>query len=292
MSSILSSNDMVESISSDFISFKDCPNHCIDGKIFDPFTHKKVICEYCANKRKEFVKNSLVDKDTNKSLYELLDLPASYTGTEFSTDLVIPKFARKDIEQDSLDVVFNKLEELMTNISIGILSDYSILFNLGKKANEINFIYPYLMKGYIAGRSLVPLINASDLYLLRLNYEGYNSDIKLGKNYKYNDILTRDLCVIVIDAGATYISLNSVKGVMQLRAYNQKSTIIFTNAWGTQVKDLCADNDYNCLNLATLYSVKYKNDDSNTVLDNYSTSINSNMSSQDLKNLMLAKNSL
>ena len=64
---------------------------------------------------------------------------------------------------------------------------------------------------------------------------------------------------MVIDAGATYTSLLAVKGLVQLRAQKLKPTIIFTNQWNNYVRDICSEDDYECYNLATLYSIEYKN---------------------------------
>ena len=44
-----------EEINNDLVSFKDCPNNCIKGYIFDPYKHKKVICTYCEEKRKSLL---------------------------------------------------------------------------------------------------------------------------------------------------------------------------------------------------------------------------------------------
>ena len=303
MSNILNSNSGVESLSENLMSFKDCPNHCVDGKIVDPYTHKRMDCPYCAEKRKKFAKGDLKDKNTDKTIFELLDLPASYTGNEFSEELVIPEFAKKSMTNDSVDKVLTKLRELITDISIGNLPSCSLMFNLGKKSNEINFIYPYLIKGYVSGRSLVPLVTLTDLCQLRLEFEGSTYSVHLNKTYNYNDLINRDICVVVIDAGATYTSLLAVKGLLQLRAQKMKPTIVFTNQWNSYVRDICSEDDYECYNLATLYSVEYTNKEKDTdVSSTISQAQNQmsvtpqsrgfGMSSDDLRNMMTAKNSL
>lgn len=300
---ILDSNEMTENPSDNLMSFKDCPNGCIDGKIFDPYTHKSKICPYCAEKRRKFARGDVTDKSTGKALNELLNLPMSYTGNEFNEDLVIPEFAKKELTDESMDNVLAKLRELVTNMSIGKLPDESLIFNLGKKSNEVNFIYPYLVKGYIAGRSVLPLVNAIDICYARTGIESNYTSSDLG--YTYKDLLDRDVCVIVIDAGATSTSFNAVKGVMQLRAQRLKPTIIFTNSWSYLSKDLCTERGYSCYNLATLYSVEYKepeiiNKDDNqqrVVQASYSvdqgrSGLGYGISSETMRNLMTAKNSL
>lgn len=303
MSNILDSNTRVENLNSNLISFKDCPNKCVDGKIVDPYQHKKIPCPYCAEKREKFAKCDVTDRLSGKTLSEILDLPVSYTGSEFNEDLVIPEFARKNMIPESVDCVLKKLRELITDITIGTIPDHSVMFNLGKKSNEVNFIYPYLIKGYIAGKTLVPLVNAIDICRLRMIYEGSLSSADSDKTYTYKDLLTKDLCVIVIDAGATLTSINAVKGVLQLRAQKNKPTLIFTNSWIKGVKDICCDFDYKSYNLATLFSIEYKNNgkeldeivSNETVINQTQPTTQSRgfgMSSDSLRSLMTAKNSL
>lgn len=300
MSNILSSNLGVEDLSGNLLSFKDCPNHCVDGKIFDPYLHKKTLCPYCAEKRKNFAKNNITDKDSGKTISQILELPVSYTGNEFNEDLIIPAFERKKMVESSVTTVLDKLRSLITDITIGTLPENSLMFNLGKKANEVNFIYPYLVKGYIAGRSLVPLVTLTDLCQLRLAFEGSSYSTNLNKSYTYNDLINRDICIVVIDAGATHTSLLAVKGLVQLRAQKLKPTIIFTNQWNIQVRDLCAEDDYASYNLATLYSIEYTSstesgtEASNSVSQTSPTykSPTFGVSSSELRNLMTAKNSL
>ena len=303
MNNILDSGTREENVSEDLISFKDCPNKCIDGKIFDPYTHKKTLCPYCADKRMRFARGDLKDSGTGKTISEMLNLPTSYTGNEYEEDLVIPQFARKELKDDSVSLVLTKMRELMTGMSIGKLPECSIMFNLGKKANEANFVYPYLIKGYVAGRTLVPLVSLPDLCQLRLQYEGSPFSVGIHKGYNYNDLIERDVCVIVIDAGATNVSLLAVKGLMQLRSQKLKPTILFTNSWNKYVRDLCSEDNYKCFNLATLYSVEYgktMQDNAEAVLDEkvssntVGTDLNSSheMSSVDFNKLMTPKNSL
>lgn len=241
------------------ISFDDCPNKCKDGKIFDPFKKtgsKWKPCPYCAEKRKEYASSDLKDAKTGKTLSETLNLPRSYTGNEFNEDLVLPAFARKQLKPDTVDGVLTKLRQLMTDISIGSLPEESLMFNLGIKSNEVNFVYPYLVKGYINNLKVSPLINPIDLCRARLEYEGSISDDSVG--YSYRDLVESDVCVVVIDAGAVRSSILGVKGLMQLRAQKLKPTIIFTNKWDKYITDMCSEDGYSSYNLATLYTVEYK----------------------------------
>lgn len=294
MEKIFKSDTGVELSLDNLFSFEDCPNHCVDGMIFDPYKHKRIVCKYCADKRLKVAKNDIRDKNTGKTISELLKIPVVYTGNEFSESLVIPEFSRKQMTEESVSNVLTKLRELITNISIGLTPDCSLLFNLGVKANEVNFIYPYLIKAYIAGKSLVPLVTLTDLCQLRLLYE-----TQLGVSdkwgYSYQDLLERDVCIVVIDAGATYDSILAAKGLLQLRAQKYKPTIIFTNKWNKYVKNMCAEEDYKGYNLATLYSIEYlKSDDiqENTLMSASQDNQVFGTTPEALRSLMTAKNSL
>lgn len=235
------------------VSFKDCPNKCRDGYFIDPYKHKRIPCSYCSSKREQVVKKGLQDKDTHKSITELLNLPNSFSGINFDADTVIPNFMLKKLEEGSVLEVKEKLRSLIQDISVGVLPITSLMFNLGSKASENNFICPYLLRAYNSGKSVVPMLSLPELCELRNNMElGIKTD-----ELSYADLVSREVCIIVIDTGATKGSINAVKGLMQLRANKELSTIIFTNAWGYSVLELCSEDDYESKNLATLYSVKY-----------------------------------
>lgn len=280
----------------DGLSFKDCPNHCKDGYYVDPYKHKKILCPYCSDKRKEAIQYGLQDKKTNKSIEEILNLPSSFSGINFSVDTVIPNFMLKNLEEDSVVQVKEKLRSLMNDISVGVVPDYSIMFNLGDKAVENNFVCPYLLRAYNSGKSVVPMINLIELCSLRNDME--NGIKPINGELSYMDLLNREVCVIVIDTGATRYSINAVKGLMQLRANRDLSTIIFTNAWGYYIFELCSEDDYKSKNLATLYSVKYNEkykDTQNERQKQLGTSKTNNtmigMDSESFKNLMSPKKS-
>lgn len=243
--------------SKSFVSFKDCPNHCTDGWLYNPFGNpKKTLCKFCEKKRIEFSKGGVVDED-GKDIAEVLNIPHScYTGVNFNVESVIPEVYHKDIEKDSLQEVYDKLKDLMREITIGIIPNCSLIFNLGKKVNEMNFIYPYMVRAYQQGVSMLPLIDAKDIHRMRIFYET-NIDGRERFVATYEELVDKDLCVVSIDAGATDITLNAVKGLMQVRARQCKPTIIFTNAWDTRVQGLCNESGENNFHLAKLYSIHY-----------------------------------
>ena len=238
----------------DTSSFEDCPNKCIDGYYVDPYQHKRIKCLYCANKRKQVVKETLVFDDSEETIADKLNLPRSYIGYgNYTINGVLPESSQKLMKKDSVNKVDAVLRDLINNISVGVVSEKSYLFNLGKKSFDNHFIYSYLVRAYMEGLSVSPFITSYDLHILRLESEMLKEDSLLA----FRSLLKTDVCVVSIDAGASKQCINAVKGFMQLRANNLKPTIIFTNAWNNWVKDLCVDEDISTYNLATLVSIEY-----------------------------------
>ena len=243
------------------VSFKDCPNQCVDGFIVDPYIHKKLVCPYCEEKRKELVFQRGTAE--NADISKLLNIDKSFIGITFDADSVIPNYAKKVITPASLTRVTEAMEDLLAKASVGELPEYSILFNFGAKCNEMNFLYPLLTRYYLAGVSLTPLLSCIDIALLRNSidnqYMGYEDPTEL----TYMDLIKRDLCVINIDAGATKSNIGAVKGLMQLRARQRKPTIIVTNVWGTNIKALYGDIDDYSYHIARLHTIEniYEPDD-------------------------------
>ena len=234
------------------LSFKDCPNRCVDGYYVNPYTHKRIKCEYCADKRRETVQKNL-ELDDGESINEKLNLPKSYQGYgSFNISQVIPEYSAKVMEKESVDHVGALLEELIQKISVGDVSECSILFNLGKKAFVNNFIYAYMVRAYIAGLSVSPFITAFELCDLR---DGRENSLNDGR--KFEDFIKSDVCIVSIDAGSTMRELLCVKGLMQLRANYSRSTLIFTGLWGSIVRDMCVEDGVGTQSLALLSSIEY-----------------------------------
>jgi len=244
--------------SKNLVSFKDCPHKCNDGYYIDPYKsgNKRVECSYCRDKRREVVSSNSVDKDLNETLKKVLLLPEVLTGTAFDADTVLPDYFIKTLASTSVVEVKKQMKSLIDDAIVGELPNHSIMFNFGKKAVEDNFIYPLMVRSYIAGRTVTPLMTIPYIAKLRNIHEQYSTDAELDV-ITFDDIIKRDLCVVMIDAGASYTGINVVKGLMQLRASNRKPTIIVTNSWGSQIQDMTSEEGYYAYNLATLYSVEY-----------------------------------
>lgn len=245
---IFETNQGVVKTSNSILSFSDCPNKCIDGYYIDPYKHKRVKCTYCENKRKQLAQ-SKVQLEGDKSIQTLLNIPnmlSGYGSLQFAT--IVPV----DSQYFSFNEPINYMQSLFEKASSGDCSEESLLFNLGKVSCVRNFINPYLMRAYIGGATVSPYITARDVFNLVRKETGlivtddgvvtdYIDDY-IVSNLKYNDLLTSDICVVHITTGSLYTQVRAVKGLMQMRANNNKSTIIFTDAWYTKFEHELRDS--------------------------------------------------
>ena len=87
MEKIFNSKETLES-SGNMLSFKDCPNRCIDGYYVDPYRHKRVKCLYCEQKRIDIARNKIdvLDMSTNKNIEKSLNLPSYVNGINFDVE--------------------------------------------------------------------------------------------------------------------------------------------------------------------------------------------------------------
>lgn len=246
-------SDTYEASDLGMTSFKDCPNKCIDGIIINPYTHNKETCSFCQEKRRDLIKYNYKSKSDGKTLEEILRLPKSFSSTSYDIDTIIPSSAKKELVKTSYETVLDELKSLMTIIKGRSLPKHSYLFNLGKKAYEGGYIYSLLASAYISGFDVAPCLSAFEIVDLRQRAErGYEAkDIGVS----FNDLINKDLVVVVIEAGATPFSILSVKGLMQLRAFRELPTIIFTNHYNSGVLDLC--DTFPTYNLAKYCSIEY-----------------------------------
>lgn len=249
-------NQGVVKTSNSILSFSDCPNKCIDGYYIDPYKHKRVKCTYCENKRKQLAQ-SKVQLEGDKSIQTLLNIPnmlSGYGSLQFATIIPI------NSQYFSFEEPINYMQSLFEKASSGDYSEESLLFNLGKVSCVRNFINPYLMRAYIGGATVSPYITARDVFnlirkeagLLAIN-DGVVTDYiddYIVSNLNYNDLLTSDICVVHITTGSLYTQVRAVKGLMQMRASNNKSTIIFTDAWYTKFEHELRDS------LQMLYTIE------------------------------------
>lgn len=251
--------------SASMMSFKDCPNKCVDGYYIDPYKHKKIKCQYCADKRKKIVQGKLQASGDNgvEDIRQLLNLPRSFVGLgNYDINTVIPVASQKLLEQDSITLVDNELKSLISSASLGEVSEESLFFNLGSSSILPNFINTYLTRAYMSGLTVCPLISERDVMLARLSE---NPSVELNKNIKINvdfsTMLEKEVCVVFISTGASREGIESVLGLIQLRAQYDRSTIVFTKHWGYTIKIfswLFETTDIKDKSIPRNISVKYK----------------------------------
>lgn len=278
------------------VSFEDCPNKCVDGYYVDPYTHRRRKCLYCAEKRKQLVKNE-VELDSTKSINERLHIPETFVGYgEFNMDTVLSASERVNMTEESISEVSQILQSLIEQISVGVVPSYSMLFNLGKQSHSDNFINAYLVRAYMEGMSVAPYITASVLYGLRRlmldeSSKPLQSFIKTTgyDGVDYADYIERDICVIEVDNGCTYEEIASVQGLMQLRSKWGRPTLVFTNVLPSQVKCLNSMGEQR-LDYGYYYSVKYQYND--TPIAHPNRGVGGSLSSNAFSSLTSSKNIL
>lgn len=232
------------------LSFDDCPNGCVDGWYVDPYAHKRKICPHCAGRRGEIV------RDASSGVTEMLNLPRSVAiGDTYDPDSLCIKSELERMDASSVEEVLGYLHTLYVDATAGTAPDTSMLFNLGKKVIWQNFISPYMLRAWRAGLKVSPCISEYDIVQLYSNVDGYMGGIK------YQDLFDTDICVVLIGAGAGRREIGCVKGLMGHRAHFGRNTLIFTDAWGSLMYDLCTDGAVYASNLAYMASIKYLDSD-------------------------------
>lgn len=253
----------------------DCPYNCKDGKLFNRATRKMEICPHCRDIREKQMRGEIPCED-GKTVAQKLRIPERFTGLAFDINMVIPsKFQSTKLLPDSVQEVETVMQNIINDATLGDVPTRSYLFNLGECADANAFVYPLLMRAYKAGLSVAPLIYSMDLQKLRHKFENsLQEDVmpsakdEFGDNYE--DYISADICVVVIDAGASMKDVYAVRGIIDNRADKRKATIVITYAYFDRLFSLCTEDDFESLRLATLVQVKYRKSSSG----NYQSSQN------------------
>jgi hypothetical protein len=118
---------------------------------------------------------------------------------------------------------------------------------------------------------MCPVLTSLDVRILKEDYAD-NSNNEL--NISYRDLIDRDACLVFIEAGATLSDILNVKGLMELRAFRNMVTILFTGSWSkdlienlttslwnsnAKASDLETFDNSETKGLASVISVSYKN---------------------------------
>lgn len=281
---ILDNPNAFEEIPKDLVTFPDCPYHCNQGKIFNPYKHTTTICPYCAEKRHAFlqqVKNSpKVDNrpklQKEKNILERLNLKPNMFGTDFDLGHVISDEERKKMLPESYIEVRDMTKKLMDTVTLGEKVDDSMFFFFGPQGNIPNFVYPLLIKSYESGLSVAPLITGRNIVRLRSDITKEVADGIEGISC-FEDLLKPDICVVFLDRASSLSDFDGAHGLMECRAYfSDKPTIIVSTKLHNEILYMTKPNTMTekALNLASLYCVYYErrvniNSDKIANLDKY-----------------------
>ena len=207
---------------------KDCPYHCTKGILYHPRLHTESVCPYCSKLRQDNVYASKISSST-ESVEKLLGIQERVVGkAEYSFDTIFRGGIDK-MEPTSLSEVRGELDKLVSDLSLGELPSYSILFNLGPRVFEDNFVNPILIRAYLAGINVAPLLTVHSIASLRRNVESVEY-VDEDAVKKYDEYINADLCVVVLDEGITRSGLDLVKGFVYARGRLRKATVLLTHS--------------------------------------------------------------
>lgn len=209
------------------ISFEDCPYHCNKGKIFDFDLKKLVPCPYCSEKRQEMASKGVAEDDSGNilSLSTLLGIENKYLSSKLVYDSIIPEGERVFLEDESVKMQSDIIEDLYLGLAVGELPSGSICFGISIKGRVDRLAYPLLAKAYLSGLTVAPFISCS----------AYNR-LCIAMSDEVETYYNRKFVVMLINDGATKADIASAKGLMQTRALKGLPTVFIT----TWVVEACS----------------------------------------------------
>lgn len=235
----------------------DCPYHCTKGILFNPRTHQESRCPHCAKLRQEAVYN-MDTQCSGDSIESKLGLQERVVGkTEYSFESIFRK-STSFMESESLAEVKEQLDSLISGLSLGELPKYSMLFNLGARVYEENFVNPILIRAYLGGIDTAPLQTVYSIAKMRRSVESqdYSNDELISA---YERCLEASLCVVVLDEGITKGGINAVVGFVSQRGREHKPTILLTLSVDSEILYNFATNEgYYDYSTPKLVSIRYK----------------------------------
>lgn len=236
---------------------KDCPYRCSKGILFHPRSHQESVCPHCSKLRKDVVYSTDISKD-KESVETLLGLQERVVGkAEYSFEALFREGLDK-FESASLNSVKSDLDKLVSDLSLGDLPKYSMLFNLGSRVFEENFTNPLLVRAYLAGLKVAPLLTVHTIAKLRRSVESQDYATE-DLMEKYTMFLEADICVVVLDEGITKSGIDLVQGFVYARGRDRKPTVLLTHSSVSDILyNFATDGDYFDYSVPKLIQVKYK----------------------------------
>lgn len=212
------------------LSFEGCPNNCYDGWYNDLYSHKKVRCEWCAEKRKQLVTTynytSINEDGIPEDIDSILRLPPSFQGIDFDRDTLYPKSSLKYLDSDSLAKVTDLMSAIVTKLTGGIPLEKSYVLPLSDRSKPSGFISACYKRAYIGGLTIAPYV---DLHSLRLSREEIQKDSYTGFEIpSYSTFVNADFVLFEAYNGVTYAEGNTLLDLIRARARGNKATLILT----------------------------------------------------------------
>ena len=204
-------------------SFADCPNHCHDGYIIDPYTHNRKKCEYCEQKRLAL----LTKTDDSFDIDTELRLPYSSIGTtKFEPDSIWTPKTKELFTEESVNNCIEELQTLVEKASIGDDLPYSYVFNLGGLCNASNFISVFLRRAFKSGNTVAPFVTTEDVIS---SISVLAKDMEVDGIVDYRDLTTAKYLVLRISGYSEVHTLYYAFSLLKSRAEKNNATVIFTD---------------------------------------------------------------
>lgn len=222
----------------DIRSFTDCPNSCNQGVYYD-ITHNEanIPCDVCAEKRRLFVKSNKRDKRTGKTFFELMNIPVldEEARQKILLKILPEKYASVTYTKTSIIAVSSGIKKVTKLLKQGESFESSMFFYLGDYVRLDLLASKFISDAYIRGLDVAPFITAELLYEMRPDEiymtkqiaDDYAVDVQ-DYGLTYNQLLKKDIVIVVVDIGSRLKAKNRVLNLLQGRARNNKPTIILS----------------------------------------------------------------
>lgn len=238
-------NESFEAIDEQYLSFRDCPNKCIRGKLFNPYTQKETECEYCASKRKRLIKTPKIN-----NLKEELQLPeTSLGGDTYDPDAIFLNLHSDTLNEANKQAFIEELVVVEKQLSQGSILQHSYLFCFSTTGVFLNdYINTLMLGAYNAGIRISPYLSLIDIVRMK-------NDYARNKSEAYKNLMEVDLLVVYVEDCETSSSLNILSGLMQQRAFRNKPTLLFATTWSSAFYRI-SDTGITSFAIARLYRIE------------------------------------
>lgn len=231
--------------------FEDCPYHCDNGRVFNPFTREYEPCPACADKKQALIKG--IDPETKlrtgQDLKDLLGFTSRNLDEHVTISALIPPDEQKYIEEESITKIEEAIKTILKYVDTYSRLPNSYCFGLGIKGDIEKFAFLLLARAYRAGYSISRFLSISEIHR-------WNS---MDKTQELEDLVNKDLALILLPDGFRAAERDTAKGIMQQRGIKGHATIFLTTWKIESVSGLLnAYNNPDMLTMARPVFVEYK----------------------------------